>query len=93
MFCIPYYTLHIVKRSVFLEGYDCNCRINLYSTASCAVLPAITVASGNVTLSTNGSVTFATYNCPTGYVVNGASTLSCGSDGTWSEQPSDCGRS
>ena len=63
----------------------------LISPAPCAALPPVSVRSGNVTLSTNGSVTFATYNCPQGYVVNIASTLTCGADGNWDQQPSDCG--
>ena len=59
---------------------------------TCQTLPPVSVSTGNVTLSTDGLSMQATYACPVGYVVNGATTLTCGSDGTWDAGPSDCGR-
>ncbi|KAH3843096.1 hypothetical protein DPMN_116603, partial [Dreissena polymorpha] len=57
----------------------------------CAALPEVSVSTGHVTLATNGSVTIATYTCPTGYKVKGSSVLTCGSDGTWNQPSgSDC---
>ncbi|WAQ98667.1 CFC-like protein, partial [Mya arenaria] len=56
----------------------------------CGTLTDISVSTGKVTLSTNGSQSVATYNCPDGYKVKGASILTCGPDGTWDAEPSDC---
>ncbi|XP_052791742.1 sushi, von Willebrand factor type A, EGF and pentraxin domain-containing protein 1-like [Mya arenaria] len=58
----------------------------------CGTLTDISVSTGKVTLSTNGSQSVATYNCPDGYKVKGASILTCGPDGTWDAEPSDCGK-
>jgi hypothetical protein len=46
---------------------------------------------GNVTISTDGSVTKASISCMAGYTMSGISTLTCGSDGTWDIQTPSCG--
>ncbi|WAQ98671.1 SVEP1-like protein [Mya arenaria] len=57
---------------------------------SCPALPALSVSTGNVTVTSDGEVTTATYQCPDGYVVSGDTNLTCGADGVWSTEPSDC---
>lgn len=64
----------------------------LFSLESCATLPAISIATGSVSLVTNGTTTTAEYICPLGYEVKGEKTLTCNSDGTWNNVPSDCGK-
>jgi len=59
---------------------------------TCPALPDVTVSTASVDVSTNGQTTVATYSCPDGYVTDGESTLTCGSDGSWSSSPSDCGK-
>ena len=65
---------------------------SLTSTVACPTLPDVTVSTASIDLSTNGQTTVATYSCPDGYVTDGESTLTCGSDGSWSSSPSDCGK-
>ena len=59
---------------------------------SCPTLQPVSVSTGSVTLVTNGTTTTAQYSCPQGYDVKGSQTLTCNSDGTWNNEPSDCGK-
>ena len=57
----------------------------------CLPLPNVSISTGEVTLSSNGTTTLATYICPTGYEVKGEAVLTCNSTGTWNLPASDCG--
>ncbi|XP_045206696.2 CUB and sushi domain-containing protein 1-like [Mercenaria mercenaria] len=46
---------------------------------------------GTVSLTTSGTVTVADITCQTGYTINGASTLTCRTDGTWDISVPTCG--
>ena len=48
-------------------------------------------SSGGVTVTTNGTVTVATYSCSVGYILNGESTRVCGIDGDWTFSQPSCG--
>ncbi len=41
-------------------------------------------------MDTNTVGSTATYTCDTGYGVNGATTVTCGADGSWSAVPPTC---
>ncbi|XP_060562325.1 sushi, von Willebrand factor type A, EGF and pentraxin domain-containing protein 1-like [Ruditapes philippinarum] len=59
---------------------------------SCEKCDLLSVPTGgNVTISTDGSVTKASISCMTGYTMSGISTLTCGSDGSWDIQTPSCG--
>ena len=46
---------------------------------------------GDVTLSSDGSTTKATYSCSIGYSLKGTSKMSCQDDGLWDALPPICG--
>ena len=46
--------------------------------------------NGQVSIVTNTIGSTATYTCDTGYGVNGATTDTCGADGSWSAVPPTC---
>lgn len=48
-------------------------------------------ANGNVTLSTNDTVTTARFLCSTGYTLSGSDSVTCLSDGTWTDDVPMCG--
>jgi len=52
--------------------------------------PESPVVNGNVTLATNGTVTFVEYTCADGYELVGASKLTCLTNGTWDNTPPQC---
>ena len=58
-------------------------------TAACSAISTIT--GGTVTLLTSGTVTTAKYSCDQGYSLDGFSTLTCQSTGTWNTVQSQCG--
>jgi len=61
------------------------------STGKCEDL--VTMAPGNVQLSTNGTLTLATFSCDVGFTLSGGYTSECSSDGTWTttgSYPSCC---
>jgi CUB/sushi domain-containing protein len=67
---------------------------NVYSAGSCPALAAPTNGSVSAPTLTAGST--ATYSCGNGYVLVGAATRTCQTDGTWSGTaatcaPIDCG--
>ncbi len=50
--------------------------------------PALTnPTNGLVSVDSNTVGSTATYTCDTGYDVNGATTVTCGADGSWSAPP------
>ncbi|XP_053399660.1 sushi, von Willebrand factor type A, EGF and pentraxin domain-containing protein 1-like isoform X1 [Mercenaria mercenaria] len=67
-----------------------NWETEIPECVSCPTLPSVSVVTGSVSLATNGTATTAEYSCPQGYEVKGLQTLTCNSDGTWSDDPSDC---
>jgi hypothetical protein len=81
-----------IKMLIVIELTINNCKIPLIIiSVSCPALQPVSVSTGSVTLVTNGTTTSAEYSCPQGYAVKGSQTLTCNSDGTWSDEPSDCG--
>ena len=58
--------------------------------AICDTLSVLVGASVEVTFEITESV--ATYACETGYTINGPSSLSCRSDGTWNTSIPSCGK-
>lgn len=51
----------------------------------------VTPANGNVTLSTNNTVTTASFLCSEGYTLSGSDGVTCLYDGTWSDDVPTCG--
>lgn len=49
------------------------------------------LSGGYYNLSTDGSVTIATYTCYDGYSLSGAKISFCQNDGTWNDISQDCG--
>ena len=47
-------------------------------------------SSGNVTMTTDGSLTTAMFYCNHGYYLDGEVSLICGIDGTWSNDSPSC---
>ncbi|KAL4229790.1 hypothetical protein ACF0H5_010181 [Mactra antiquata] len=83
------------------EGYTLNglsVRQCLYSTASwegndptcvlCATLS--TIAGQATTYTTDGTITHASFVCGAGFTLNGITSLTCRSDGTWNASQPDC---
>ncbi len=72
----------------------CTLSVPVSIVITCSDLPSLT--NGNIDYGGAGSPdsrpvnTVATYTCVTGYTVNGDSTRTCGSDGVWSGQGSNC---
>ncbi len=58
------------------------------STVTCPSL--VNPTDGTVTMSGNIEGSTATYNCNTGFGVNGAEMVTCTSDGSWSADPPTC---
>ncbi|XP_045204681.2 sushi, von Willebrand factor type A, EGF and pentraxin domain-containing protein 1-like isoform X2 [Mercenaria mercenaria] len=62
-----------------------------FTAPSCSKCPDLSDPdSGTLTMTTSGSVTTATFTCQSGYYLNGAFTLTCGSDGLWSSDSPTC---
>ncbi|KAL4229789.1 hypothetical protein ACF0H5_010180 [Mactra antiquata] len=55
---------------------------------SCSTLSSIN--SGNITLTTSGTVTMATYTCNTGYILIGNNISQCTPSGSWSSSEPSC---
>ena len=72
--------------------------INMYSIFCCIFPLGITCpdlenpANGAVTVNGMNPGDTATYTCISGYELEGADTLTCGSDGMWSPEPPVCTR-
>lgn len=60
----------------------------VYLIAECQALTSPT--DGNVTLSSNGTLTTATFTCEIGYSLDGKSAIQCLADGTWSNSSPTC---
>ena len=50
------------------------------------------ISNGNIAMSTNGSVTAATFTCFAGYRLTGTGSLYCRVDGSWSDSTPACGK-
>ncbi|XP_053399292.1 CUB and sushi domain-containing protein 3-like [Mercenaria mercenaria] len=82
------------------SGYSLNGVVNMtcrtdgswnFGTATCVKCPDLeTPDSGNLTLSTDGTVTNAIFDCMDGYYIDGQTILTCGTDGTWSGESPSC---
>ena len=48
-------------------------------------------SSGSVVISSNGSLSVATYSCRAGYQLVGANSRSCRETGLWTGVPASCG--
>ena len=49
------------------------------------------IENGQVTVTTNGSVTVASFTCGDDYTLSGDNTLTCTTTGTWSGSTPECG--
>ncbi|XP_060586067.1 sushi, von Willebrand factor type A, EGF and pentraxin domain-containing protein 1-like [Ruditapes philippinarum] len=56
--------------------------------SQCTSLSSVT--GGSFSTSTTGTVTSAKYLCQTGYTLDGVTTITCQSDGSWSSSPPTC---
>ena len=86
--------LHLVQVEVENVDESCVMQINIFYV--------LVIDCGNLTDPDNGTVNFttttskstATYNCDTGYILNGDTNRTCQSNGTWSgSSPTCAGRS
>ena len=67
---------------------QCVSPVHAVSAVTCPVLTNPT--NGQVSMDTNTVGSTATYICSPGYDVNGATTVTCGADGSWSPVPTTC---
>lgn len=84
--CVSGYTLNGTSKTTCLSNgtwgeTQPNC-------VACGILTNPT--SGIVTLSSDGSLTTATYKCATGYTLQGVSKRTCGVSGTWDNTQPIC---
>ena len=70
------YFLKLANSSLFQHTVRCENRI--------------APLSGSVTMTTDGLVTIATYNCVSGYSLNSTGITTCQTDGTWDLPNADC---
>ena len=70
----------------------CNDHLIQYHlfTVVCLSLPSLTNGVISYSDQTLGLNTVATYTCDTGYILNGDTTRTCGSDGVWSGFSPNC---
>ncbi|KAL4230224.1 Sushi [Mactra antiquata] len=62
-----------------------------FTDITCVICETIEpIDSGNVTMTTNGSVSTVVYTCSDGYVLVGSSIRQCKTDGTWDGQSPIC---
>ncbi len=62
-----------------------------FSPVSTVTCPALTnPMNGNMDMPSYTEGSTATYTCNTGFGVNGAEMLICGSDGNWNPDPPTC---
>ena len=62
----------------------------LYFSVACPTLTS--PASGNFTLTTDGTQSTAMFSCTNGYHIEGAATLSCDSSGVWTDIEPVCSK-
>ncbi|XP_053400538.1 CUB and sushi domain-containing protein 3-like [Mercenaria mercenaria] len=61
------------------------------TAATCVSCDAlISPASGNVSVTSNGTVSVAEYTCNSGYTLSGVATRTCQEDGSWDGQAAQC---
>ena len=84
--------LFIIILNVYIVFFRCSLYLRIFPLClvSCPNLDSL--SSGSITISSNGLVTKATYDCASGYILIGLSERTCTNDGIWDSTKPRCGK-
>lgn len=73
------------------DNFNCSSYSAMFLSPSVQCSDLQDPVDGNVELTSNGTVTMATYSCDLGASLNGTETRTCSADGSWSGGTPNCG--